>query len=167
MPRRSRQLLIALLACGCLWARDSAGSTAQVQVAVITAEPAPQLTLDRDTLRNVYLKKIFVDRKGQRLVPVNLPPESALRVAFIHTVIHLPDGQLEDYWNRQYFQGVSPPYVLASQQAVVRFVAATPGAVGYVATCHVDSSVRVVLMLTLPVPGTPAAVADCPRQPPH
>ncbi|HZX70488.1 MAG TPA: hypothetical protein VFE77_06680 [Rhodanobacter sp.] len=127
---------------------------------VITAPQAPRLSFDRYTLRNVFLKKIFVDKDGQRLIPVNLPAGSPLRQAFAQEVTHLPDTQQDDYWNRQYFQGVSPPYVLASQQAVVRFVAATPGAIGYVTSCYVDSSVRVVFELTLPS-GTTAVV--CPE----
>lgn len=125
---------------------------------VITAPKAPRLSFDRYTLRNVFLKKIFVDQDGQRLIPVNLPAGSPLREAFVEEITHLPKTRQDDYWNRQYFQGVSPPYVLASQQAVVRFVAATPGAIGYVTSCYVDSSVRVVFELTL----TNTTASPCP-----
>ena len=126
-----------------------AADAAQPQIAVITAPDGPQLALDQNTLRNVYLKKIFVDGKGQRLTPVNLPSGSPMRVAFSHALLHMDDSQLQDYWDQQYFQGVSPPYVLGSADAVVRFVATTPGAIGYVAPCQVDASVHVVLTITL------------------
>ena len=129
---------------------------------VITALQAPRLSFNRFTLRNVFLKKIFVDKDGQRLIPVNLPAGSPLRRVFAQEVTHLPEGQQDDYWNRQYFQGVSPPYVLASQEAVVRFVAATPGAIGYVTSCFVDSSVRMVFELTLPG----AVAVACPKHAP-
>ncbi|MHA6205974.1 hypothetical protein ACXU4B_16230 [Dyella soli] len=135
----------------------------QPQIAVITAPRGPHVALDRDTLRNIYLKRIFVDQDGQRLTPVNLPMDSPLRDAFARSVIHMPDTNLQDYWEREYFQGVSPPYVLGSQEAVVRFVALTPGAIGYVAACHVDATVHVVLLITLP----PRAVDDisaCPER---
>lgn len=122
---------------------------AQPQIAIITAPDGPQLTLDQNTLRNVYLKKIFVDGKGLRLTPVNLPSRAPMRVAFSRALLHMDDTQLQDYWDQQYFQGVSPPYVLGSADAVVRFVATTPGAIGYVAPCQVDASVRVVLTITL------------------
>lgn len=123
---------------------------AQVQVAVITAPTAPRLSFDRDTLRNVYLKRIFVDSDGVKLTPVNLPADSPLRDAFTKAILHMSEQPMHDYWDKQYFQGVSPPYVLASDEAVVRFVAATPGAVGYVASCHADASIRVVMLLPLP-----------------
>lgn len=151
--------LIVLAACGCLAAWSGGAGATEPRLAVITAPQAPRLPLDRATLRNIFLKKIFVDADGQRLIPVNLPPASPLREAFFRELTHMPDVRMQDYWDRQYFQGVSPPYVLASQQAVVRFVATTPGAIGYVASCHVDASVQVVLTLSLPA--SAAGAADC------
>lgn len=138
-----------LLLIGALLMLARASLAAQSQMAIITAPDGPQLTLDQTTVRNVYLKKIFVDGQGRRLTPVNLPSGTPLREAFSRAVLHMDDVQLQDYWDQQYFQGVSPPYVLGSPDAVVRFVATTPGAIGYVALCQVDASVHVVLTITL------------------
>ena len=54
---------------------------------------------------------------------------------------------MEDYWNQLYFQGVLPPYVVASEEAVLRFVARTPHAIGYLDACAVDDSVRVLFLI--------------------
>ncbi|HVI55999.1 MAG TPA: hypothetical protein VM621_13225 [Luteibacter sp.] len=145
----TRRHAARLLLYGLLFVAQSA-LAAQVQVAVITAPAEPRLSFDRDILRNIYLKRIFVDNDGVKLTPVNLPAHSPLRDAFTRTILHMSEQPMQDYWDKQYFQGVSPPYVLASDEAVVRFVAATPGAVGYVASCHADASVRVVMLLPLP-----------------
>jgi hypothetical protein len=67
---------------------------------------------------------------------------------------HNPE-ELEDYWRDMYFHGVLPPFVLASEEAVIRFVASTPGGIGYVSQCLVDSRVSVVVRL-----GT---YSECPR----
>ena len=142
--------LFALVVCAVLFAGLDEARAGSLNIVVITSPQTPRIVFDRYTLRNVFLRKIFVDKDGQRLIPVNLPAGSPLREVFVQEVTRLPDAQQDDYWNRQYFQGVSPPYVLASQQAVVRFVAATPGAIGYVASCYVDASVRVVFEVTLP-----------------
>lgn len=144
---------IARLLLYCLALMSQAAWAAQVQVAVITAPTAPRLSFDRDTLRNIYLKRIFVDSDGIKLTPVNLPADSPLRDAFTRTILHMSEQPMQAYWDKQYFQGVSPPYVLASDEAVIRFVAATPGAVGYVASCHANASIRVVMLLPL-APGT-------------
>ena len=136
---------------------------ASSQMAIITAPDTPRLAFNPYTLRNIYLKKIFVDGHCQRLTPVNLPSGALLREAFAHTILHMDDGQLQDYWDKQYFQGVSPPYVLASPDAVVQFVAKTPGAIGYVAACQVDATVRVVMTVTLP--STPSdELPACPQR---
>jgi ABC-type phosphate transport system substrate-binding protein len=145
MRRYSARLLLY-----CLALMSQAAWAAQIQVAVITAPTAPRLSFDKDTLRNIYLKRIFVDSDGVKLTPVNLSADSPLRDAFTKTILHMSERPMQDYWDKQYFQGVSPPYVLASDEAVVRFVAATPGAVGYVASCHADASIRVVMLLPLP-----------------
>lgn len=123
---------------------------AELAIAVIVSRDAPALTLDHPTLRDIYLKKIVVDERGASLIPVNLPPDHPLRQLFSLDVLHADTGQLQRYWNERYFHGVRPPYVLRSQNAVLRFVADTAGAVGYVLSCRVDDSVRAVLSLPLP-----------------
>ena len=136
----------------------AAGTDAVHLVVVASASQPLKLAPDRDDLRNIYLKKIFIDDDGRRLIPVNLPPGTPLRALFASRLIGMGEPQLADYWNRQYFQGVSPPYVLASQQAVVRFVATTPGAIGYIASCHLDDRVRVLLVVD---PAIDPAAAGC------
>jgi hypothetical protein len=40
--------------------------------------------------------------------------------------------EMAPYWNERYFHGTRPPPSLASEQAVLLYVARTEGAVGYV-----------------------------------
>lgn len=157
--RAHRLACIAALTLLALAASCPATGADAVRLVVIASAAQPlKLAPDRDTLRNIYLKKIFIDDDGRRLIPVNLPPGTPLRALFASRLIGMGEAQLADYWNRQYFQGVSPPYVLASQQAVVRFVATTPGAIGYIASCHLDDRVRVLLVVD---PAIDPAAAGC------
>jgi len=139
----------------------------ELQIAIIMSRQAPVTAIDSNLLRSVYLKKIFLDPTNRVYVPVNLPPDSKLRRDFTLAVIHLDEPQLQSYWNRQYFQGISPPFVLGSQTAVVDFVAKTPGAMGYVRPCYANAQVKVVLLLT--VIGAPADAASehCPSDGGH
>jgi len=125
-------------------------AAADQQVDVIRAANAPAWHLTRAQLRDIFLKRIYIDPQGHALIPVNLPAESPLRSAFTHTLIGMDEAQLRDYWNRRYFQGQSPPYVLGSQKAVVQFVAKTPGAIGYVRPDKVTADVQVIFKLTIP-----------------
>jgi hypothetical protein len=56
---------------------------------------------------------------------------------------------MERYWNEQYFKGISPPFVLSSMEAVRRFVASTPGAIGYVLDCQDEEGVDLLLEIPL------------------
>lgn len=146
-PRSLRWLLTAsvLAWCGC--------ATAEGAIAVIVARQDSMRIqghpLDHATLRDIYLKKIRLDDRGHVVVPVNLPAGHPLREAFSLSLLRETSDALQNYWNTRYFHGERPPYVLDSEQAVMRFVAKTKGAVGYVAACHADDSVRVILEMPI------------------
>jgi len=125
-------------------------AAAKDEIAVIVARDAAHLPLNPVILRDIYLKKIFVDSNGRPFIPVNLPPDNRLRRSLAQTLFNKSSQQLQDYWNQRYFQGVSPPYVLHSQEAVVQFVAKTPGAIGYIAACRLDARVKQVLAISAP-----------------
>ncbi|MEO7325051.1 MAG: hypothetical protein ABIW82_09510 [Dokdonella sp.] len=67
---------------------------------------------------------------------------------------------MENFWREMYFNGVFPPYVLDSEQAVLLFVSKTPGAVGYVTSCKHDAGVRVVLVIG-DLPNCPKPTTTC------
>ena len=123
--------------------------------------------IDPGMLRNIFLKKVFVDPQGHAYIPVNLPPDSRLRQAFSRAAIGMSEPRLQNYWNQQYFQGVSPPFVLGSEAAVVEFVAKTPGAIGYVEPCFVTADVHTVQLLTLPAAASLQSIGTCPGHATH
>lgn len=147
----------------CLSAVGACVVAEEIAVIVSSAKPVPRM--DAALLRDIYLKKIFLDDTGRKFIPVNLPAEHPLRRVLSDSLFGLSSDELQDYWNQRYFHGVTPPYVLGSQDAVLRFVAKTPGAIGYVAPCFLDASVRRIL--SLPVASRIALdwSAQCPRAP--
>jgi len=115
---------------------------------IVQAVPAGD-PLDREELALIYRrKKLFWDN-GARVIPVNLPAAHPLRLRFSRLVLGVLPEEMEAYWNAQYFHGIAPPYVLASEEAVLQFVATTPGAIGYVSAALVTAQVQVVLYLSL------------------
>jgi ABC-type phosphate transport system substrate-binding protein len=122
---------------------------------VVITGPGEDRHLSREAVSQVFLRKQAYWDDGTRIQPVNLPADHAVRRAFSQVVLgHLPQ-ELEDYWREMYFHGVVPPHVLASEEAVILFVASTPGAIGYVSTCYPDSRVSVVMAV--------GEVPHCPR----
>ncbi|MFO1435532.1 MAG: hypothetical protein U1F34_03915 [Gammaproteobacteria bacterium] len=113
-------------------------------LAVVVAAEKTQVSYTRAELAQIYRSKISVDLNGQRIVPVNLPVGHPARESFSVAVLGRPPQELQAYWNQQYFLGKKPPVVLDSEEAVIRFVATTPGAIGYIFQCSVDQRVRVI-----------------------
>ncbi len=121
-------------------------------------------SLRKDEAAQIFKRKKLFWSDGRKIQPVNLPASSPLRRLFTHSILGSTPEELEKYWNDMYFHGVSPPFVLTSEEAVLRFVAETPGAVGYVGACSVDSRVAAVLYLTPDGRVTEEAQeAGCPR----
>jgi ABC-type phosphate transport system substrate-binding protein len=118
-------------------------SHAQNMVVIVGANsPVKQLSLAQ--LKRIFLGKERLTEQGQRWIPVNLGATHPLRQVIRRQVLQKSTFNLEQYWNQQYFHGISPPYVLASEEAVLRFVASTPNAIAYIAACHRDKRVKVV-----------------------
>ncbi|HUD24403.1 MAG TPA: hypothetical protein VMQ45_01855 [Burkholderiaceae bacterium] len=116
-------------------------------IAVIMADSSTEPSLSITKLALIFKRKKTFWEDGQRIQPINLPPAHPLRRAFSQQVLARSPEDLDDYWRDMYFHGVLPPFVLASEEAVIRFVASTPGAIGYVSPCVMDHRVTVVLRL--------------------
>ena len=146
-----RMLCLGCLSLGGLCLPNSA--TAQEthsELAIIVAhDQGPDLSR-REEIAQLFLARRKLDRTGRALVPVNLPPDDPARQVFSQQILGAPPKAWEAYWTERYFQGVTPPAVVASPEAMLRFVAATPGAVGYLSACRVDGRVRVLLKVEAP-----------------
>jgi len=123
-------------------------SQAADEVMAVIVAPGHAKVLKKDDLALVFKRKKLFWSDGGKMQPVNLPTANPLRRAFSLAVLGATPEELEQYWNDMYFHGISPPFVLGSEQAVLRFVAETPGAVGYVPLCHVDSRVAIALVIS-------------------
>ncbi len=111
-------------------------------LAVVVARTQTSKINSSADLALIFLRKKLYWSNGQPIQAVNLPTEHNLRRQFSASILgSLPETQT-DYWNGMYYQGVSPPYVVASSEAVLRFVAETSGAIGYVEACKVDNRVK-------------------------
>jgi ABC-type phosphate transport system substrate-binding protein len=107
----------------------------------------PQTSVDRRFLSQVFLRKTVTWPHGDSVRPVDLPPDAPVRRLFSEQIHSRSVAAVKSYWQQVIFSGRGlPPAELASDEAVIRFVARTPGAVGYVS---VGADVRTVKVLTV------------------
>ena len=149
----------------CAVPRVSDGQERTHMAVVVSAQSGEDLAreaISPDTLTQIFKRKKILWRRGGRIVPVNLPADSPLRQQFSMQILKQSPEALDVYWNQQYFQGVLPPHVLASEAAILRFVAQTANAIGYLSACSVDDSLRVVVLIDANGNLLPAAqMPDC------
>lgn len=147
------RLLLTLLALFCLFSSrfslaNEKITNEQTVIAVIVANDNTTNTISLPELKLIYWRKKDYWANGKPLHPVNLPAENPLRMEFSKKILgSLPNTQ-NDYWNGLYFHGKSPPHVVNSEEAVIRFVAETNGAVGYIEACSLDARVKPVAWIT-------------------
>lgn len=123
-----------------------AQSGAPPLLVVVSADNADAPSADEIAL--IFKRRKLFWSNGTRIQPVNLPADHPLRQHFAHTLLRMSADAQEEYWNEQYFHGVLPPHVLASEAAVRRFVAETRAGIGYLSACEAGARLRVVLQLT-------------------
>lgn len=149
MLGKLRQLFNALLIC-------SLPLASAEEILVIVNSDIPVKALTSKQLALIYKRKIILTPQGTRWNPINLQADNTLRRVFSQQVFHQLPEDMESYWNVQYFNGITPPYVVSSQQAMLHFVLDTPGAIGYILPCYFAPPAKIVLKLSVPK----AAIAD-------
>ncbi len=122
-------------------------SRAMAVIVSSNPEIAAVQQLNTRDLELIYWKKKQYWQGGTRMRPVNLHAEHPLRIAFSKAVLGSLPSEQADYWNGLYFHGITPPYSLQSEEAVLRYVSITKGAIGYIDACRLDDRVKPVLWI--------------------
>lgn len=110
-----------------------AGSTLHAEEPVLIAHPGnPVATLSLRDLGRIYFNKKVRWSDGSSILPVILQ-EGKTHDSFLEDLLGKNERQFSVFWNRLLFTGKGvPPTSFASEQEVIAFVSANPGAIGYV-----------------------------------
>lgn len=119
-----------------------------IAVIIHPSHQVEALKLTPENLNPIFWRKQRYWPKGLTIKPVNLDIQHPIRLQFSQIILgSLPSAQV-DYWNGQYFNGIKPPYAVKSEEAVLRYVANTKGAIGYIDACLVDDRVNAVFWIS-------------------
>lgn len=110
---------------------------------VVIGHPSLPMT-DAVTLQRLYAGRV-VSLNEQPALPLNLAAGDPIRRDFLETVLGQSEEQYTGYWLvRRYVGKGAPPQELSSVEEMIRKVASTPGAVGYVPASKVPSGAHVI-----------------------
>lgn len=150
LPALCRQLVWLCAGFGFIFSESSLGDEIRSLAIIVSNQPEyaviNQLTPHELTL--IYWRKQQYWKGGIRIHPVNLHAEHPLRLYFSKVVLNSLPMEQHDYWNGLYFHGTAPPYSVQSEEAALRYVSSTKGAIGYVDACKVDERVKALLWIT-------------------
>lgn len=95
-------------------------------------------------LKNIFLNQKTTWGNGDRVVLATLKG-GATHEAFMKETVSKTASQFKSYWRKLVFTGKAKlPKAFASEAELVRFVASTPGAVGYIDDATPHDGVKVV-----------------------
>lgn len=113
------------------------------QYSVIISKKVETVAITSAQIRDIFLqKRRFIG--DVKIIPINLLGQDASRIAFETLVLGMDRDRLSAYWVKQHFQGNTPPITQSSSESIKLFVQNVEGAIGYIPSTMVDSSVRVI-----------------------
>ncbi len=119
---RATLLILLLLLSG--WAQA---------VEIIAHRGVPEQALTLAGARAMFGMRLTKWSDGQPVRVFVLPDRHPTHVAFVKTRLDLYPYQLRQTWDRLVFSGMAQaPVEVADEREMLRMVAATPGAIGYV-----------------------------------
>ena len=120
----------------------------QAAVAVITHTGVDEIGFSKSKLAKIYLGKLKHYSNGEKIKAGNLPKTSKAYKKFHKIVVKKSDAALNRYWSKLKYTGKGkPPKTLATSREVIKWVASTKGAIGYIDGKYLNKSVKVVLIL--------------------
>ncbi len=115
---------------------------------------APKIVLNQSveftSLDSAYLNQIFAMQirkwpDGQAIQVFILPSTSSLHRKFVIDRLKIQAHQLDRIWNRMLFTGTGKaPTVVDSEDAMLKMIQTTQGAIGYVSDEYPTDGVRVL-----------------------
>ncbi|PAJ75612.1 phosphate ABC transporter substrate-binding protein [Pseudoalteromonas sp. NBT06-2] len=119
-------------------------ATTLADVAVIV-HPSNSNAIDATVIKKIFTGKSKSFSDGSKVSPVSQSASSVVAAEFNKKALKKSSSQLKAYWSKLVFTGKgTPPKELSNDADVLKHIASTPNAIGFISVDSVDSSVKVV-----------------------
>ena len=120
----------------------------QAAVAIITHPGVKDIGFSKNKLAKIYLGKLKKHSNGQSIKAADLPSDSKSYKKFYKVVVKKSHNAMNRHWSKLKYTGKGkPPKSLSSTKEMIKWVASTEGAIGYIDGKYLNKSVNVVLIL--------------------
>ncbi len=121
-------------------------SVAMADVAVIANKGIAIGSIDKATVKSIYLGKLKSWPDGSALIVVDMTAGTTARKQFLKQVVGKKEIKFDSYWSRKAFSGKgTPPKNLGNDADIKAFIAANTGSIGFIDASGVDASVKVLM----------------------
>jgi len=122
------------------------GSVVSAEEYAVIVNPGNAAMLSKDLVSSYYMGDIKAWTGGLPVRLLDLPLDSAVRVAFDKNVLGKSTQQMKDLWMKNAMSGkADPPKEMSSDADVKSAVASSRYAMGYIKAANVDDTVKVIL----------------------
>jgi len=128
---RARNVFMILLMLLPLAGAVPSAAAAQTFRVIVHPDVAGE-EISRPILSAIFTRRAPSWEDGVPCQPVDQSMNSPLRAAFSEAVLQIPVAGVRRFWQGKISEGVEPPPVKASDQAVLDYVKSTIGAIGYI-----------------------------------
>lgn len=144
MERRAikRRDFLAFLAASGLGVVGRALADQADPLCIIMAASSAQKELSRNELRRIFLHQPSDDVSGNRFIPLNAPPKSAIRVQLDNFLFGLDPDAMARYWVDQRIRGTQAPRTAPSIDMARKVVAKLPGGITYLPASQLVPEVK-------------------------
>jgi len=131
--RLLRRTVLACFVLALAAALPARAGDAPPEFRVIVHPLLPETSVERSFVADMFLKNVTRWRNDEAARPVDQRLDAEVRRRFSDSVLRRSVAAVKTYWQQRIFSGRGvPPPELESDQAVVAYVEAHPGAIGYI-----------------------------------
>lgn len=123
------------------------GTASAGDIIVIGNRSVPASQLNAKDIKNIYLGKKKLWENGMKVAFVMLKDGDVTK-RFLKSYVKKNPGMFNKYWKKKMFTGAgNPPIVFEREKDLVKYVAETKGAIGYVSSEAYSDSVKFLAVL--------------------
>lgn len=115
------------------------------QVSVIVNKSVPETSINSSKLSGIYSLSQVKWSDGSKIVVYEQSSDNDQKAKFYQFISKEPQALKKEWLKKQFSGEAKAPESLSSDEDVLKKVASTPGAIGYVKSSSVNSTVKVLV----------------------